>query len=184
MIPPSDPSQSPAHPHNGDDLRRATARGGWRRRRLSLALAAAVVAADQLSKSWAAAVLAAGSPRPLLPGLLELTFTTNSGAAFSLFTGSTGVLAIVSLLVALLVLMLILRSPERSLVAPRLLALGFLLGGAVGNGIDRWRLGAVIDFLALVPVTFPVFNLADVAINLAVVCFAIDLFRAPRQGDG
>jgi signal peptidase II len=90
----------------------------------------------------------------------------------------------VSLLVALLVLMLILRSPERSLVAPRLLALGFLLGGAVGNGIDRWRLGAVIDFLALVPVTFPVFNLADVAINLAVVCFAIDLFRTPRQGDG
>lgn len=147
-------------------------------------MAAAVVTADQITKAWAAAALPGLPPRPLLPGLLELTFTTNSGAAFSLFTGSTGALAIVSLLVALLVLMLILRSPERSLVAPRLLALGFLLGGAVGNGIDRWRLGAVIDFLALVPVTFPVFNLADVAINLAVVCFAIDLLRAPRQGDG
>ena len=66
----------------------------------------------------------------------------------------------------------------------RQLALGFLLGGAVGNGIDRWRLGAVIDFLALVPVSFPVFNLADVAINLAVACFAIELVRSPQQGDG
>jgi len=184
VIPPSDPSQSPAHPHDGDDLRRATARGGWRRRRLSLALAAAVVAADQLSKSWAAAVLAAGSPRPLLPGLLELTFTTNTGAAFSLFTGSTAALAIISLMVATLVLVLILRSAERSMPLTRQLALGFLLGGAVGNGIDRWRLGAVIDFLALVPVSFPVFNLADVAINLAVACFAIELVRPPQRGDG
>ncbi len=179
MIPSSQPGKSRAHPTSASD-----ARGAWRRRRLSIALAAAVVAADQLSKSWAATVLAGGPPRTLLPGLIDLTFTTNTGAAFSLFSGSTAALAIVSLVVAALVLVLILRSSERCMPLARQLALGFLLGGAVGNGIDRWRLGAVIDFLALVPVSFPVFNLADVAINLAVACFAIELVRSPRQGDG
>ena len=54
--------------------------------------------------------------------------------------------------------------------------LGLLLGGAIGNGLDRWRLGHVVDLLEAVPVSFPVFNLADVAINLAVLCLAIDLW--------
>ena len=52
-----------------------------------------------------------------------------------------------------------------------------MLGGAIGNGLDRWRSGAVVDFVALVPIDFPIFNGADVAINLAVLCFAIDLVR-------
>ena len=50
--------------------------------------------------------------------------------------------------------------------------LGFLLGGAVGNGLDRWRQGSVVDFLEFMPIHFPVFNLADVAINVAVACSA------------
>jgi signal peptidase II len=72
---------------------------------------------------------------------------------------------------------------QNSLPLVRLLGAGFLLGGAAGNGIDRWRTGAVVDFLALVPIDFPVFNLADVAINLAVLCIAIDVLRAqPAEG--
>ena len=65
------------------------------------------------------------------------------------------------------------------------LALGFLLGGTIGNGIDRWRLGHVTDFLELVPIQFPIFNWANVAINLAVLCFAIDAFaNRHEQSDG
>jgi len=55
--------------------------------------------------------------------------------------------------------------------------MGLLLGGAIGNGLDRWRLGSVVDFLEFVPIAFPVFNVADVAINLAVACLVIDLLR-------
>ena len=78
------------------------------------------------------------------------------------------------------------RGARGSCAAPRRatwasLALGFLLGGALGNGFDRWRLGAVMDFLALVPIQFPVFNLADVAINLAVLCFVLHL-TPPETG--
>jgi signal peptidase II len=142
--------------------------------RRSYGLAVAVVALDQLSKLWAVQALPAGQPRPFLPGVLDLMLTWNTGAAFSLFTGQTRALGVVSLAVALGVAVWIAR--QAGMTLSRSLAVGFLLGGAIGNGIDRWRLGAVVDFLSLVPVQFPVFNLADVAINLAVLCFVIDFF--------
>ncbi|MEB3265023.1 MAG: signal peptidase II [Cyanobacteriota bacterium] len=136
-------------------------------------LALATVVLDQLSKAWVMAHLGEGQAQTLVPGLLDLRLVHNTGAAFSLLSGSTQLLALVSGLVsALLVWILISRPPERLRPA---LALGWLLGGAVGNGLDRWRLGSVVDVLALVPVSFPVFNLADVAINLAVVAYLLDL---------
>ena len=153
-------------------------------RRFCFVLAALVVLADQLSKAWATAHLAGAGVRRLLPGLLELTYTTNTGAAFSLFTGAPRALGVVSLAVALGVAVWIARQGRAPLGLARSLALGLLLGGAIGNGVDRWRLGAVVDFLAFVPITFPVFNLADVAINLAVLCFLIDLLVPTATGAG
>ena len=151
-------------------------------RSLIYGLAAAVVVLDQLSKAWARQALVAG-PRQLLPGLLDLHLIRNTGAAFSLFTNSAAGLGLVSLLVVLVTIGWIQRqSPPLPLY--RALAVGFLLGGATGNGIDRWTSGAVVDFLALVPINFPVFNLADVAINLAVLCFAIDLAIDLSAGHG
>jgi signal peptidase II len=148
-------------------------------RALSYGLAAAVVLLDQLSKRWAVDHLASRGVAPLLPGVLDLQLTYNTGAAFSLFTGSTQPLAVVSALVALGVVLWLQR--QRQLGLWRALAVGLLLGGAIGNGIDRWRLGAVVDFLALVPIDFPVFNLADVAINGAVACFLIELLRQRQR---
>ena len=140
--------------------------------------ALAVVLLDQLSKAWASAQLTPGLATPLLPGLLQLRLVVNTGAAFSLLTGNAQLLGLVSAAVAAgLVLWIQTSGPLRPWQA---LGLGLLLGGALGNGIDRWRLGHVVDLLEAVPVSFPVFNLADVAINLAVLCLAIDLWR----GDG
>ncbi|MGL6133397.1 MAG: signal peptidase II [Prochlorococcaceae cyanobacterium] len=155
-----------------------------RDRRLCFLLAALVVVADQLSKAWATEHLAGAGVRPFLPGLLEFTYTTNTGAAFSLFSGASQALAVVSLAVALGVAVWIWRLGRAPLGRARCLALGLLLGGAIGNGIDRWRLGAVVDFLALVPISFPVFNLADVAINVAVLCFLIDLLAPAASSQG
>ncbi|MEY3464371.1 MAG: Lipoprotein signal peptidase [Cyanobacteriota bacterium] len=146
---------------------------GQRRRWLSYAIGAVVVLLDQLSKAWALEQLTGHGSQRLLPGLLDLQLTFNTGAAFSLFTGSTRPLAVVSAVVAVAVVVWMQR--QRELSRWRLWAVGLLLGGAIGNGIDRWRLGAVVDFLALVPIHFPVFNLADVAINAAVACFLLEL---------
>lgn len=144
-----------------------------RSRSLAYVTAGLVVLFDQLSKAWAVAHLPRYGTSPLWPGLLDLHLTRNTGAAFSLFTGHPELLGLVSLVVALGVIVWIQR---QGVLAPaRWLGVGLVLGGAIGNGLDRWRLGYVIDFLALVPISFPVFNLADVAINLAVLCFVIDL---------
>lgn len=155
-------------------MKRAIPRaGGTLWRRVALALALAVVLLDQLSKHWAFSQLRPGRAQVFWPGLLDLQLVRNTGAAFSLFTGLPRLLALVSLVVSVAVLLWILRRPPRGPWEG--LALGFLLGGAVGNGIDRWRLGAVVDFLAFVPIQFPVFNVADVAINLAVLCFLLHI---------
>ena len=144
-----------------------------RLRNLAYTSAGLVLLLDQLSKSLAVANLPLGSSAPLLPGLLSLQLVQNTGAAFSLFTGNPQLLGLVSLLVSIGIAVWIQRQEQLTLT--RSLGVGLLLGGALGNGLDRWRLGYVVDFLAIVPVSFPVFNLADVAINLAVLCFAIEL---------
>lgn len=149
-------------------------------RRPALALAASTVVLDQLSKAWALHTLPPGVSRPLIPGLLDVQLVHNTGAAFSLLTGASPLLGVVSLLVSAGVLGWILRQPLNGRWES--MGLGFLLGGALGNGLDRWRLGAVVDFLALVPIQFPVFNLADVAINLAVLCLLLHLLGPNRSG--
>ena len=138
-------------------------------------MALLVVVVDQLSKRWALSTLAGEGSVPFVPGLLQLQLVFNSGAAFSLLKSSTWLLGLVSLLVALaLVVWIQISAPLRPW---QWLGAGLLLGGAIGNGLDRWRLGTVVDFLAFMPVRFPIFNGADVAINLAVICFAFDLLQ-------
>ena len=142
-----------------------------------------VVGIDQLSKALVTDRLGVGWTSPGIPGLVDLHLVHNTGAAFSLLSGSTLWLGVLSLLVTVALCRWIWRKPHQPLWNG--LAIAFLLGGTLGNGLDRWRLGYVVDFLALVPINFPVFNIADIAINLAVVCFAIDLIqqsRAPGHG--
>jgi signal peptidase II len=115
----------------------------------------------------------------VLPHLLSLQLVHNTGAAFSVLQNSTALLGLLSFGVGIGLILWIWR--ERVLPFWQALAAAALLGGTLGNGLDRWRLGHVVDFLALQPIDFPIFNGADVAINLAVLCFAIDLIT--RRGD-
>ena len=137
-------------------------------------IAVAVVLCDQLSKAWITDLLRDGRSLQAVPGLLDLHLVHNTGAAFSLLRGATPVLGLLSLLVVIAVLIWLWR--QQRLPIWQGMAVGLLLGGSLGNGLDRWRLGYVVDFLALVPVDFPIFNPADIAINLAVICFVVDLW--------
>ena len=136
-----------------------------------------VVVGDQLSKLWALQHLSGRGVMPLLPGLLQQRLVFNTGAAFSMLEGNAMGLGVVSAAVAVGLVIWIQTSGPLSRWQG--LGLGLLLGGAIGNGIDRWRIGSVVDFLEFVPIHFPVFNLADTAINLAVLCLLIDL--VPRR---
>ena len=145
-------------------------------RRLSLGLALGVLLLDQSTKQYVLQELAPGVSKPLLPGLLNLRLVWNNGAAFSLFPQGASWLGLISLGVAVALLAWLWRAGRHWRLS-WLLAAGWLLGGTLGNGLDRWRLGAVVDFLELVPISFPVFNLADVAINLAVFSLVLDSLR-------
>ena len=148
-------------------------------RRSTLLIALFIVVLDQGSKAWASSALQGSQTLSLLPHLLSLQLVHNTGAAFSVLQNSTALLGLLSLGVGLALILWIWR--ERVLPVWQALAAAALLGGTLGNGLDRWRLGYVVDFLALEPIDFPIFNGADVAINLAVFCFAIDLWT--RRGD-
>ncbi len=123
---------------------------------------------DQLSKWWVMQQFHLQESWPLLPGLFHLTYVRNPGAAFSLFSQDGSWLRWLSLGVSLALVALALFGPR----LPRWEQWGYglILAGALGNGIDRFSQGTVVDFLDLRLIRFPVFNIADVLINLGLLC--------------
>jgi signal peptidase II len=135
--------------------------GPWLRAAFVLVL---VVAADQVTKHAVNADIAEGEERKLLPGV-ELVNTRNHGVAFGFLPGSH--IAITILIgVALLALLVYfaLHTRERLIWLPT----GMLIGGAIGNVVDRLREGSVTDFIKL-PLGWPPFNLADMSITFGVL---------------
>jgi len=139
-----------------------------------------VLLADQLSKRWVITHLQPGepwSPVPFLHPVVTLTYVTNTGAAFGLFPGGSGlfvgvaVLAVVGILTYYVRLSLAEWQVEFSL--------GLMLGGAVGNLLDRLIYGHVIDFIDFR--IWPVFNLADSSIVVGMVMLAYHLWRDREQ---
>lgn len=145
-----------------------------------LACAAAVLALDQLTKAVVSAHLIPGEPVPMLGQVVRLTLVHNTGAAFGLFPGSRLPFILISALAIAVVLYLFARDAYRSF-ANRVL-LGCILGGALGNLVDRIRWGRVVDFIdvGIGTVRWPVFNVADSAVTLGVILLAWNLARSGR----
>lgn len=129
---------------------------------------------DQLTKYWIVQNFNLTETHPLLPGVFHLTYVTNTGAAFSLFTGKVEWLRWLSLGVSLGLMALAWFGGTLSIFEQ--LGYGLILGGALGNGIDRFVAGSVVDFLDFRLIQFPVFNLADVFINIGIICLLIGTF--------
>ena len=133
----------------------------WRR---ALAATAVVAVLDQLTKAIARSALEPGSPVDVFPGL-ELSLVRNTGIAFGALSGAGTVVVLALTFAALAALVWVFATrPTRPWLW---LAVGMVLGGAVGNLIDRARLGGVTDFVD--PAWWPAFNLADTAIVLGVI---------------
>ncbi|MBE9047578.1 lipoprotein signal peptidase [Pleurocapsales cyanobacterium LEGE 10410] len=115
-----------------------------------------------------------GDTLPLWQNVFHLTYVVNTGAAFSFFRGQVEILRWVSLVVSVALIIFIWYSPRLTLLEQ--LGYGFILSGAVGNGIDRFLFGYVVDFLDFRLINFPVFNFADVAINIGVLLLLIASF--------
>jgi signal peptidase II len=129
---------------------------------------------DQLTKYLVVKTFALGQTLPLLPGIFHFTYVTNTGAAFSILSGKVEWLRWLSLGVSLGLIALAVWGPVLSFWEQ--LGYGLILGGAIGNGIDRFALGYVVDFLDFRLINFAVFNMADSFISIGIICLLIASF--------
>ena len=134
---------------------------------------------DQATKYWVVQNFNLLETQPLIPGVFHFTYVRNTGAAFSLLAGNTYILRWLSLFVSLGLMGFALFGGKLKKLEQ--ISYGLLLGGAMGNGIDRFIFASVVDFIDLRLIRFAVFNLADVSINLGIICWLIDSFKKPNS---
>ena len=110
--------------------------------------------------------------------LFKLDFVKNYGAAFNIFSGSRVFLSLISTFFSILIIYLIVK--KNTLNSYDLYSYSFILGGTIGNGIDRIYRGFVVDFINLNIINFPVFNIADISINIGFIILLYNIFKNIR----
>jgi signal peptidase II len=150
---------------------------------LFLGIAAVVVVLDQLAKAWLTSFLDPGESVQVIGDYLRLVHGQNNGAIFGLFKDSAPLFAIVSLAVIGLIVAYHARSGRSIYLS---ITLGLLLGGAIGNLIDRFRLGYVVDFvdIGIGNLRFYTFNVADAAISLSLLLLILVALKPSLAGVG
>ena len=110
--------------------------------------------------------------------LFRFDLVKNYGAAFNIFSGSRIFLSFISIIFSIILIYLILR--KNNLNKIDFYTYSFILGGTIGNGIDRILKGYVIDFINLNIINFPVFNIADISINIGFIFLLYNIFKNNR----
>jgi signal peptidase II len=143
------------------------------------------ILADQLSKQWAVSHLTQGEPQPFWPGVLQFSIINNPGAAFSLGSTNGQLMGVVATIFTLAIFGWIIKrtiSPA-PLPAVEQIGMGCILGGAIGNLIDRFNHGQVTDFLQFTFINFPVFNVADALIDVGIAFLFIAIWVCPNDDE-
>ena len=125
---------------------------------------------DVFTKYLTIQKLSIGQSYPLWPGVFHFTHAVNRGAAFSMFQGE-GWLRWLSLAVSLALIGLAIFGPRLQRLEQ--VAYGAVLAGALGNGLERFTLGYVTDFIDLRLINFAIFNWADISINIGIACYLL-----------
>ena len=142
--------------------------------------AAGIVAADQITKYLVVANIALYADVPFIPGLLQLTYVQNTGAAFSSFRGQHWLFALVFAVFTGMVLWEYFRRPMPFTTLERW-CIAAVYGGGLGNMVDRVRLGYVVDMIETTFIEFPVFNVADCFITCGCILLLIHLVLFNRE---
>lgn len=149
-------------------------------RRVALGIAAALVVADQLSKWWALEALSDG-PIDVIGEFFQFSLARNSGAAFNLLDGAGSILALFAVIIVVVIIFAVGSARDRLSTV----ALGLVLGGAIGNLLDRLFRGdgladgEVVDFLDFS--FWPTFNVADAAITVGALLAIMEALRSPSK---
>ena len=147
-----------------------------------LIFAAAWVVLDQAVKFLVRAAIPLHTSQTLIPGLFDLTYIRNTGAAFSILSSSTWILTVLSGVATAVLLVLVLRRALPSRLG--MLSLSLLLAGAAGNFIDRLAFGYVTDMFETVFMDFPVFNVADIGVVIGGFLLVLAVLLAKDKEEG
>lgn len=150
--------------------------------RFTLIISVAVILLDQITKIWVDKMMPLHHTIEIIPNFVALAYLRNTGAAFGFLAGGYSVYRIVFFIgvsiiaIGCIFYLLRLVRPEKKIT---LLSLSLILGGALGNMVDRLRLGEVIDFILLhyYDLHWPAFNVADSAITIGVVLLIFQMIR-------
>jgi signal peptidase II len=134
-------------------------------------LAAIIVAADQAVKNWSVLNLQGRGSVEFIPGLVNFYYAENTGAAFSILRNMRWFFIGVSIIASIIIVYVILTRKVKSVWG--LIPLGMVLGGAIGNLIDRIFVGYVVDMFEFSFVRFAIFNVADIFVTVGGVLFCI-----------
>tara|TARA_S200000501_G_scaffold358696_1_gene383719 strand:+ start:679 stop:1137 length:459 start_codon:yes stop_codon:yes gene_type:complete len=110
--------------------------------------------------------------------LFTIDYVKNFGAAFNLFSGNRIFLSLVSIIITIVLIYIILN--KNNLSSTDLISYSFILGGTIGNGVDRLSKGFVLDFINLNFINFPVFNVADISINIGFILIVYGFIKYKR----
>jgi signal peptidase II len=145
-------------------------------------IACTIAVSDQILKSWITSHFVHDEPSPVIGDWFQIDFIHNNGGLFGLFQGSALIFAVITIGVVAILVALEVGSGWRSWLVTITLAL--LLGGAIGNFIDRIRFGYVIDFadIGIGTWRFYIFNIADSAVTCAILLMLVVWFVAPHLG--
>lgn len=131
-----------------------------------------IILIDQCSKTYIAKTFILGQKVELINNFISFIFVRNTGAAFNLFAGQTQLLSIFSAIVAISIIVYFMKK-KASLPWYEIIGWGLILGGTIGNFIDRVMLGYVIDFIKVDVINSPVFNIADMSINAGAIIILV-----------
>ena len=139
------------------------------------------IAADQAVKFWTVANLELFETKPLLPGLVELCYVQNTGGGFSILTEHTWLLTAVTVVLMIVVAWAMVKKLFPHPAAMWTMTL--ILGGGLGNLVDRVRLGYVVDFFYFRLINFPVFNVADCYVTVAAAALVFLLLFYYKESE-
>lgn len=128
---------------------------------------------DQLTKRLAVSHLKGQTAFPLIPDFLEFSYVENTGAAFSIFRGQQTFLLLLTGVIMLFLVIKYFQIPKHRHYLPMKISFLLIISGGIGNMIDRISLGYVVDFIYIVFINFPVFNLADCYVTIGMVLMTL-----------
>ena len=136
-----------------------------------LIISLAILAADQIVKYLVSVNIGVGETAFSVLNIFDITYVQNQGAAYSVLSGRTVVLSVISVVFCIAVAVFwIKKKPSNTLLCT---SLSLLFAGALGNGIDRIFRGYVVDYINLTFINFPVFNIADIGVTVGAALFIL-----------